>query len=864
MNPTGAPGITALIDETGAKHPADLALCDEQISLNYAACREKTDAIAAGLRQRGIGPGAVVALIFPQSVEAIVSMLGVLKTGAAYVVLDADEPAKRMTEIIQDAGAALIITGRNVGLAADPTGVEIVNFANLEMGTAPGGNLGTADDLAYLCYTSGSTGKPKGVKQTQGNLAHFAAVYAQSLAISADDNLSMLYSLNFSASNMDIFAGLLSGATVCLYDLKNKGLSALYQWLQTRRITILHTVPSIFRNLVTNAPAGYGFDLVRGIDLGGEAVFASDLDLLRKHFRADCLCLNHFAATEASVIAQQRLDPSLESTPGVVPVGRAAAGMIIRIVDTDQQPVTPGQTGEIVLESPYLSPGYHNLAAINAKVFSTTPEGCRSYRTGDLGWLDEDGQLHYQGRNDFRVKIRGVTIEIGEIEAALHSLAGVRNAVAVHHKSGAEAEGEIVAFVVLLEPQALNHQTIRLALASCLPQSMRPARFVFLDSLPVTATGKIDRKALDPQAYPAVRDQPTATPASNRSLEKDIAEIFSQLLKTATIDHQLTFYDQGGSSLAAMNLVLRLEKKFQVEVPLDLMHNDATVAKLADFIAKSGSRGQTTCERRSLLTALKVHDKPYRLFLIHGRDGHALTSPYFAGLLSENHSFYVLRAKGLQPGEEPNTSIEGMAADYIREIRRVQPQGPYFIVGLCAGSVVALHMVKQLSRTGALTAPVILIDPPHRSLKPIAPGLLRSRLREMYAQLEQHDFSEYEEFAVALKNRAEEDKIEIDLDNPETLGRTAKVVIGFNIAINSYDPRPPYQGEVLCVYSQARLNNIKKHGDVLITGKIKRFVVAANHADILDVKNQTFVKCIRDCLAYSIAVINQQIGAPLL
>lgn len=856
-NNHGAASITARIDEICARYGSSLALCDEHVALDYSACREKAEVIASALVKRGVGPGAVVALVFPQSVAAIVTMLGVLKAGGAYVMLDAGEPAQRLTGIVQDAGTKLLITGPNVVPVWDLTGLEIVSFADLEQGQAAEINQATAADIAYLCYTSGSTGKPKGVKQTQGNLAHFASVYAKSLEIGPADNLSLLYSLNFSASHMDIFAGLLTGATVCLYDLKNRGLSPIYQWLKERRISILHTVPSIFRNLVGNTPDGYDYDQLRGIDLGGEAVYASDLDLLRKYFRPDCLCFNHFAATEASVIAQQRLDPQQEQASAVIPVGKAAAGMTIRVVDADFKPLPSGQTGEIVLESPFLSPGYHNLDAITAKVFSTTLDGGRSYRTGDLGWLDQEGRLHYQGRNDFRVKIRGVTMEIGEIEAALHGLEGVRNAVVVHHRSGDEDEGELIAFVVLLEGGGHDNQSIRHALAACLPQSMLPARFIFLDTLPVTATGKIDRKALAPEDYQVDQAGPALAAKAGLALETEIAEIFSSLLKVPAIDHHQTFYDQGGSSLAAMNLVLLLEKKFQVEVPLELMHKNATVAGLADFIRNAKGGIKNTSGQSTLLTPLVVHEERPPLFLIHGRDGHALTSPYFAGLLTEKHSLYVIRARGLRAGEEPNTSIEGMAADYIREIRRVQPQGPYYVAGLCAGAVVALHIVKVLRRTGEPVAPVILIDPPSRPARPAPMAAIRSRVRESYAQLELHKFSDNQKFAKSLKNRADQEKIEIDLDNPETLGRAARVVVGFNIAINSYDPRPPYRGEVLCMSSKERLDNIKKHGDLLITGKIKRFIVAADHAGVLDVKNVAFGKCIRDCLAYSIDSMEQ-------
>lgn len=831
--------------------PDKTALRDRRGDLTYQQLATYSFGVADVIAGHGVAAGDRVVLILEQGIAAVAAMLGVVQAGACFVPIDANEPIERLQYIVNDSMPGLIITDNNeVELQQLFPRIPAINMAGIEhQDTLPGHVVITPESAAYIMYTSGSTGNPKGVCQNHRNLLHFADTYATTLGVGSDDILSMLYSMNFSASNMDIFSSLLRRATVSFYDLKKRGLTDLEGWMTDEKITVLHTVPSVFRHLVHNTTPDYIYSSVRAIDLGGEAVYRSDMPLLARCFLPECRCFNHLAMTEASVIAQHRIQPENSYEKGLLPVGPAADGVHVFIINGEGEEVSPPEVGEIVIESDYLSTGYWRQDKLTQAAFEVGASGRRRFRSGDLGFFDDTGALNYVGRRDFRVKINGVTIELGEIESCLLSLPDIAEAVVIAHQVSPEAEKILVAFYRAKPSQILTGSMLRQALQPHLPQHMIPAFFVAREELPATATGKIDRKKLMPTAAELyATDGPVEMPEGD--LEKGIATIFSSLLHRERIGRHENFFESGGTSLTAMNLVMLLEKNYQVDIPLELLSSNADIASIARYLEAQTQKGKTenkSFTHQALLVPLKIHNKAHPLFLVHGRDGHALVAPHFINLLSVNHSLYAFRARGLKHGERPNLSIEGMAAEYIQEVRAVQPAGPYFLCGLCAGSVVALEMAKQLSRVGERVAPVLLFDPPVRAVQQMPLAKKCELVRDMYPALRSYNMEDYQGLANGLAIRAKEGKIDLDVNDDATIGVTAHVVIGMNIAMNTYLPHP-YDGDVLIICSKKRFESRKKFGDTLITGRLKFFIVGHTHNDVLDPKNEGFVMALNKCL----------------
>jgi non-ribosomal peptide synthetase component F len=375
---------------TAHQYPAHIALQDNQGSYTYSQLLHHSASITNNLLANNTVVGDRVVLLLDQGKSAVTAMLGVLDAGACFVPIDVKEPVERLQYIIQDCQPRCVITDSANLVAINNTLPEalVINIDDIAGSDAVSHQSQLSpDNAAYIFYTSGSTGNPKGVYQNHRNALHFANTYANTLGISHNDRLSMLYSMNFSASNMDIFSGLLRGATVCFYDLKNRGSAELEQWLNDEKISVLHTVPSVIRHLLNNTPAGHVYSAIRAIDLGGEAVYNSEIPLLKTFFTPECICFNHLAATEASVIAQHKIDTHKTYSKGLLPVGPAAQGMVIKVVNAQGENTATDEVGEIILESDFLSTGYWNLPEQTSKAFGISIKGKRYYRSGDLGFL---------------------------------------------------------------------------------------------------------------------------------------------------------------------------------------------------------------------------------------------------------------------------------------------------------------------------------------------------------------------------------------------------------------------------------------------------------------------------------------------
>jgi amino acid adenylation domain-containing protein len=577
--------IPARFEQQVAGHSGRLAVKTGTEALTYAELNARANRIAhAMLTGRG-QQTEPVALLLEHDAPLVAAILAVLKAGRFYVPLEPSYPRARTVAVLDDAQADLIVTSnRLLPLARELAGAgrSVLNVDDLgPHSPAQDPKLSIAPDaLAYVIYTSGSTGQPKGVMDSHRNVLHNVMRYTNAYRICSEDRLTLLQSCSNSGSVSSLFGALLNGAGVFPFDL-GTGLDRLSRWLAAERITIYHSVPTIFRHMLA---ADDRLPSVRLIRLEGDRALKSDVDLYRAHFSEDCLLAVGLGITECGLVRRHIVDRETPIGDGLVPVGHAVEGMEVRLLDERGREVGLGRVGEIAVRSRYLAVGYWRRPELTHAAFGPHPDGGpkRIYRTGDLGRLRPDGVLEYLGRRDSQVKIRGHRVELVEIEHALLELTGVREAIVTAREDGS-GEQRLVAYVVPTGAPGPGISTLREGLRSTLPDYMVPSAFKLLGALPLTPNGKVDRRAL-----PEVgRERPsieTGFVAPRSPLEALVARIWSDALELEEVGVHDDFLALGGDSLLATRIVSRLRDVLRVEVSLAALLQTPTVAAQAGIL----------------------------------------------------------------------------------------------------------------------------------------------------------------------------------------------------------------------------------------------------------------------------------------
>jgi amino acid adenylation domain-containing protein len=524
-----------------------------------------------------------IALLFGHDAPMIASLLGALKAGKTYVPLDPSYPVERLAYILEDSNARAVLTDSlNIDLADALTREKVLllniddqqskSLENVEVSIGP-------DALAYILYTSGSTGRPKGVMQNHRNVMHFIRVYTNNLHISKDDRLTLISSYSFDGAIMDIFGALLNGSTLYPIDIKEETSESILQWLIDQEITLYHSTPTVYRYILSYLEPPKKFPKMRLVVLGGEEVFRRDVELYQKHFEPDCIFINGLGPSESTVALQYLLNGQTAISRTTVPVGYPVDETeILLLTDTGEAAEV---YGEIAIRSPHIALGYWQQPELTNKVFLPDPErgNKRIYRSGDMGRLLADGSIEFKGRKDSQVKIRGIRIEVGEIEVVLGQHPAVSEVVVV---PGADSHGDrqLVAYLVISEKPSPSITEIRGFLQQKLPEYMIPSAFVFLDALPRTPNGKVDQRALPAPDLERSRLE-TQFVAPRMPVEKALAKIWCEVLGLERVGVHDNFFELGGHSLLATRVVSRIQQKFHVDLKLMYFFKMPTIAELA-------------------------------------------------------------------------------------------------------------------------------------------------------------------------------------------------------------------------------------------------------------------------------------------
>ena len=679
----------------------DIAVRTRTCELSFARLDSWSNAIAATLLRVGSGSEPVPFLL-PQGPLAIATTLGVLKAGKFYVPLDPSWGSPRASALVSDLNARVLLTDAEFAPSLRGRGLDIIELSpDPPAGASPPVDVSVrADQPAYVYFTSGSTGRPKGVIDCHRNVLHNVMRYTRALNIGSADRLSLLQSCGFSGAVSSMFAALLNGATSCPVDMRAETPARLARWLDEMAVTIYHSVPSLFRSIVS---AGEVFRHVRVVRLEGDRADRLDLELFRRHFTAPSVLAVGLGATETGLVCQYFFTHHSELPEGVVPIGRAVTDMAFEVRGEDGTPVPPGIAGEIVVSSQYLATGYWNDAAATARAFESAGDGSqRAYRTGDRGRIGTDGSLEYLGRLDGRARVRGQWVEPADVDAALCALPGVREAaVAVISK---DADARLVAYYVAEDDARPAATELRRQLVRHLPAHMVPSRFVELERLPLNANGKVDREAL-PRPEPARPNLgPVVKPFSLVQLR--LCELWEELLDIAPIGITDDFFDLGGDSLLSVLMIDAVEKIVGHAVPAAALlgEGEVTIERLASLaVSESGDVSAPVVQLRDGGT------RP-RFFFLHG--------DYFSGglycrelvrHLSPDQPFLVLPPCGTD-GQPVPPGYEAMAERHLEAIRGVQPHGPYMLGGECNGGLVAYEIARRLEAQGEQVSLLMLLS----------------------------------------------------------------------------------------------------------------------------------------------------------
>lgn len=719
--------VHELVQQWANVHPERQALGEETgPGLSYGELVARSARLSRRLRALGVGAGQRVAVWMDRSVEMIVALLATLEAGGAYVPIDPAYPLPRVRAMLDNVGAVVLISNLEVPTSLVEAGPKLVHPGTAADDTdlndtdepAPARPLALTD-LAYVLYTSGSTGAPKGVAMSHRGLSRL-------IRWQLSDGPPGLTTLQFTPICFDvkfqeIFATLCTGGTLFIAsDSLRRDPERLLATLNDRAIERLFLPYVALQQL---AKAAQRMRLVphalKHVITAGERLVITDA--IAEFFRSipGCRLDNHYGPTEAHLVTSFTLGPDPAAWPTLPPIGRPVGGVTVYNLDADLRPVGLGELGELYVAGDGLAEGYLGAPELTRERFLPDPKSgvldARMYKTGDVVRSDPDGVLHFIGRADDQIKVRGYRVEPAEVARALTNHPRVKEA-AVGLRTIAEDLDALVGYVVVDGAPVTAGELAR-HVRSLLPSYMVPSRFVFLDALPLTPTGKVDQRLLSQLALPSTE----AEDQTGKSPIELVRAIWERVLGHDEIELDDDFFDVGGDSLLATWVVTELGQLVGQELELSILLQDSTIAGLARILkerAPAARPGQT-----SEIITLRPGPAQRPLYLVHPLGGEILVYRELARALKSKLRVLGLRWRPTERG--PARTLQQVAAIHLAQVRAIQPSGPYLLAGWSFGGVLAYELAQQLLAAGERVAFLGLID-----ANPVRDPILGSLTRE--------------------------------------------------------------------------------------------------------------------------------------
>lgn len=697
-----------------------VAVLQGEKSWTYRQLNDAVSKVADALIRLGVSKGSVVSVAGERSFGLIASLLAVLSSGGVVLPLDPDLPPARRGMML---AAASVAGSIEVGHAAahqnrdgPPTIRLLVEPDSGRIPDAEGrcavparhsGPSLAPDDPAYVFFTSGTTGIPKGVLGTHAGLAHFLSWQRETFEVLPVDRVAQLTNLSFDVVLRDIFLPLTAGATLVLptRDVLDSA-SGLLAWLARQEISILHAVPTLAAHWMRASAKNIRLPRLRLIFFAGEPLPGNLVKKYRGALGSSATIVNLYGPTETTLA---KLYHIAGDTPGdgVLPIGHPLPATQALVLSGQQQICGIGEEGEIVLRTPFRTRGYINAPDEQSRRFTPNPFNADAedlvYRTGDLGRYLPDGSIEIRGRCDQQIKLRGIRIEPEEIEAALCRHPEVQQAVVVLRKFGPDDQ-RLVAYFVCAGHAPPHAGTLRAFLGNSLPLAMLPSSFIPLEEIPRTPAGKVDRQSLPfplPEPLP-----PTAALVPPRDrLEAQLKSLWEELFDRGPLDMRADFFELGGTSLLAVEMVAKIEAKFGKNLPVATLFGNSRLSDLAELI-----RAHRWLDPWSSLVPIQPEGSRQPLFYIHAGGGNLLIYRELSLSLGADQPVYGLQPRGLDGILDPLRTVEEMAEHYVSLVISIQPKGPYFLAGLSSGGTIALEMAQRLRARGQEVAFLAMFD----------------------------------------------------------------------------------------------------------------------------------------------------------
>jgi nonribosomal peptide synthetase DhbF len=829
----GAPAVPAatlpeLFARQVARTPHAPALQCGQLTLDYAELDARAERLAVLLAARGACPERFVAIALPRSADLVTAVLAVARTGAAYLPLDPDYPAQRLALMLADARPDCVVTisalaeqlpgdpARQLVLDAPET---VATLREQDPGRPPVRLL--PDHPAYLIYTSGSTGTPKGVVVTHRGLAGLASVHREEHRSGQGSRVMQFVSPSFDVSVSELCMALLTGG--CLVVPEHPPLGAeLAAFLREQRITHAHMPPSVLAG-VPETP----LPELRTLIIGGEPCAPH----LVARWAPGRRMINGYGPTEATVEAVHAINDPAASGPQ--PIGHPLPGVRAYVLDPALRPVPPGVPGEIYLAGHGVARGYLNRPGTTSSRFVADPfgtPGSRMYRTGDLGRWRRNGMLDFLGRADDQVKLRGFRIEPGEIEAVIAARPEVARA-AVTVREDRPGDRRLVAYVVPVHGTA-NLTGLRAALAAELPEYMVPSAVVALPELPLTPNGKLDQRALP--APGLAGGGSGRAPRSAR--EEVVCALFADVLGVEQVGADDNFFECGGHSLLAAKLAGMVSRVLGAEMTVRTVFEAPTPAALLHRLDGSGETGGGF----DVLLPLRTGGSKAPLFCLHPVGGLSWCYSGLLRTLDPDRPVYGLQSRGVGGAEEPASSLDAMLADYARQIRSVQPHGPYHLLGWSLGGALAHALAAELQQQGEAIELLALLDSypvePERRVETGSEQVLADMF-QAYARIH-GDSDEPPASPDALRARLVDYLGRGDRESqqltPEQRTAGLEVTVA-NVRLVTPAEPPLFKGDALLLAATENVREWARPQDwaPYLSGSLMRYEVAATHEGML-------------------------------
>jgi enterobactin synthetase component F len=694
--------VPNLVEQWSVATPEAPAIVFGDTAVSYRELHERILRQARWLRANGVRPGDIVAVALPRSEQLLVVLLAIMRAGAAYLPVELDSPNDRIALMLEDASPTVLIAepqmqarfGSSFTLLQPECGDALLDAKEFEP------DLSTPDSVAYVLYTSGSTGRPKGVEITHRNLGNFLHGMQQQLRPTARDRFLAVTTVIFDIAGLELYLPLMVGARVVM--ASNDALHnprALARLIRYSGATHVQATPSLWRVLLSCSETR-----LNGVHalVGGEALSA---ELAARLKSMAARVTQFYGPTETTVWSTAfELEKVGTAAP---PIGRPILNTRLYVLDEDRVPVVTGAIGELYIGGAGVAKGYLKRPKLTAERFVADPfasDGSRMYRTGDLVRWSEAGLLEFIGRADGQVKINGHRIELGEIESLLLEHPSIAEAAVAAHRD-ADSIPSLAAYVVAERGCLIEMDALRGFLSGRVPTYMMPSSFMLLDVMPLTPNGKLDRKSLAvPERVGRMEYAEPVTP-----VEKKLAALWQEILKAERVGLHDNFFELGGDSLTAAVMSALFPEHLDVELPLGSVFEAPTIADLAVLVERLSSASLDPIG--VMLTLRTISRNAHRpLFCIHPMAGISMGFSSLLRHLDPSMPVYALQSRGLRSSEQLPDSIEQIAADYLTEMRHVQPDGPYRLVGRSLGGLIGHAIVERMQAQGLEVEMLAMID----------------------------------------------------------------------------------------------------------------------------------------------------------